>query len=115
MVTSTSELTVSVSSTPAVPTLRSWPFYLISDRLKPAFLDADFGLQQESNFQLPSRLSETPPLPPSTPSKDAQDAHSRTPTQLRIVGRSRSGRVIRLPAKLHTVVTGATGGSPVAA
>ena len=60
-------------------------------------------------------LSETPPLPPSTPLKDTQDAHSRTSTQLRIVGRSRSGRVIRLPAKLHTVVAGATGGSPVAA
>ena len=61
------------------------------DRLKPSFLDADFGLQQESNFQLPSRLSETPPLPPSMPLKDAQDAHSRTPTQLRIVGRSGPG------------------------
>ena len=79
------------------------------DHLKPAFLDADFGLHKETIAPASDRLP-TPPasLPPSTP-PDQQHP------PLRIVGRSRSGRVIQLPAKLHDSVTCATGGSSVAA
>ena len=56
------------------------------DRLKPAFVDTEFGLPEE-----------------------AQHRH------LHIVGRSRKGRVIRLPAKLLDTVAWATRGSSVVA
>ena len=77
------------------------------DRLKPAFLDADFGLHEGPEVQPPGRL---PQAPPPTPA-----ARDTPPPPLRIVGRSRAGRVLRLPAKLLTAVARATGGSPVAA
>ncbi len=82
-----------------------------ADRLKPAFLDADFGLHEGTTVPAPDRLPQTPTLPSSSPSDASPDALGKQRTPLRIVGRSRSGRVIRLPAKLHAVVACASGGS----
>ncbi len=80
------------------------------DRLKPAFLD-DFGLYEGTTVPAPDRLPQTPTLPSSSPSDASPDALGKQCTPLHIVGRSRSGRVIRLPAKLHAVVACASGGS----
>ena len=86
------------------------------DRLKPAFLDADFGLDIGTDMQTPAS---SPPAPPpsnqTTLPKNPPIAHPTTRPPLRIVGRSRAGRVIRLPAKLHNIVVSTTGGSPVVA
>ena len=65
------------------------------DRLKPAFLDSDFGLHQERGSS-PDKLQQ----PPNSPSKVLDKPHP----PLRIVRRSRRGRVIRLPAKLRDTV-----------
>ena len=78
------------------------------DRLKPAFLDSDFGFHEERGSSTdrlqqppvpppPDRLQQ-PPIPPSP----VQD---KPHTPLRMVRRSRRGRVIRLPAKLLDTVT----------
>ena len=86
------------------------------DRLKPAFLDADFGLDIGTDMQTPAS---SPPAPPSSNQtalpKNPPIAHPTTRPPLRIVGRSRAGRVIRLPAKLHNIVVSTTGGSSVVA
>ena len=84
------------------------------DRLKPAFLDVDFGLDKEMGSHSPNKLQQELPNH-ATPSTPTPCVHDKTTTPLRIVGQSRGGRVIRLPAKLHAIVACATGGSPVAA
>ena len=84
--------------------------------VKPAFLDADFGLDIGTDMQTPAS---SPPAPPpsnqTTLPKNPPIAHPTTRPPLRIVGRSRAGRVIRLPAKLHNIVVSTTGGSSVVA
>ena len=75
-------------------------------------LDADFGLHEGEGLQPPDGLCQPPTLPP--PSAAAPDVVRDKPP-LRIVGRSRVGRAIRLPAKLLTTVAEPLGGSPVAA
>ena len=82
------------------------------DRLKPAFLDADFGLHEGEGLQPPNGLRQPPTLPP--PSAAAPDV-ARDKPPLCIVGRSRVGRAIRLPAKLLTTMAEPLGGSPVVA
>ncbi len=94
------------------------------DRLKPAFLDKDFGLEDNAaldpvrpSLPVSSPLSahqsapSAPDPPPTTAGcKDASDVRPA----LRIVGKSRRGRTIRLPARLNAVtsVTGGGGGEP---
>ena len=68
------------------------------DRLKPAFLEADFGLQETRQSQVPVTQSPALNTPPSAPPTPAQSLADRPP--LRIVGRSRSGRTLRRPARL---------------
>ena len=70
------------------------------DRLKPAFLDADWGLNERSEPQPPTRVQQVPPLPPST-SEATPRLQNKIHTPLRIVKRSRAGREIRLPAKFQ--------------
>ena len=83
------------------------------DRLKPAFVDADWGLHEESVSSPPTRTQPAAPPPPSTskplalgppPSKSRKKTPappSEVNPPLRIVKRSRRGRAIRLPAKLQ--------------
>ena len=86
------------------------------DRLKPAFLDADWGLCEEPVTAPPTRTqpalhpapstveektSMPPAPPPSTAAKEARIPQSRGNTPLQIVKRSRGGRVIRHPARLQ--------------
>ena len=70
------------------------------DRLKPAFLDASWGSHEEP-------ITSPPPCTPAAPSPSTSAprkkplAPSEAIPPLRIVKRSRRGRVIRLPAKLQ--------------
>ena len=59
------------------------------DRLKPAFLDVDFGLHETPQPHVHTAPLPQPPLVSPTQAQPP----------LRIVGRSRSGRTIRRPAK----------------
>ena len=86
------------------------------DQLKPAFLDADWGLCEEAVTPPPTRTQPTlhpapstavektsmpAAPPPSTAAKEARILQSRVHTPLQIVKRSRRGRVIRLLARLQ--------------
>ena len=90
------------------------------DRLKPAFLDSDFGFHEERGSSTdrlqqppvpppPDRLQQ-PPVPPppdrlQQPPIPPSPVQDKPHTPLRMVRRSRRGRVIRLPAKLLDTVT----------
>ena len=83
------------------------------DRLKPAYLDADWGLCDEPVTPPPTRTQpalhpapstaeeKTSTPPPSTAVKEARIPQSGVHTPLQIVKRSRRGRVIRLPVRLQ--------------
>ena len=83
------------------------------DQLKPAYLDADWGLCDEPVTPPPTRTQpalhpapstaeeKTSTPPPSTAMKEARIPQSGVHTPLQIVKRSRRGRVIRLPVRLQ--------------
>ena len=70
------------------------------DRLKPAFLDADWGLGERPGSQPSTRVQQVPPIPSST-SEAIPLLQDKSHTPLRIVKRSRAGREIRPPVKLQ--------------
>ena len=69
------------------------------DRLKPAFLDADWGVGERPGPQPSTKIQQVPPIP-SSASEVTPLLQDKPHTPPRIVKRSRAGREIRPPVKL---------------
>ena len=91
------------------------------DRLKPASLDADIGVFDSTRLQQPDPPRPTLPPSPQVKATHSSQIHHSVPAPslttyadaccpLRIVGRSRRGWPIRLPAKRDSFVASATRG-----
>ena len=64
------------------------------DHLKPAFLDADWGLDERPGSQPSTRVQQVPPIPSST-SEATPLLQGKSHTPIRIVKRSTAGWEIR--------------------